>query len=160
MNVNSLTSARCARLSVGELRSFCLLMPIQPRCGRQECSPHPPLTRSPFPALGKANKPGGAQAHATSNVYGRPHGYAHWSGHPRQRRSRVLLTEERRIQTNRWRTSATAPPMPTPSRGGRRREPEGTMVPSARSFGSFSAAGQKMNIKLLNQRALCAAVCR
>ena len=33
-------------------------------------------------------------------------------------------------------------------------------VPSARSFGSFSAAGQKMNIKILNQRALCAAVCR
>ena len=42
----------------------------------------------------------------------------------------------------------------------KRREPEGTSVPSARSFGSFSAAGQKMNIKILNQRALCAAVCQ
>ena len=31
MNINSLTSARCARLSVGELRSFCLLMPIRPQ---------------------------------------------------------------------------------------------------------------------------------
>ena len=40
-----------------------------------------------------------------------------------------------------------------------RRELEGTSVPSARSFGSFSAAGQKMNIKNLNQRALCAARC-
>ena len=34
MNINSLTSARCARLSVGELRSFCSLMPIRPQRGR------------------------------------------------------------------------------------------------------------------------------
>ena len=48
---------------------------------------------------------------------------------------------------------ATFKPMPPPR--GQRREPEGTLVPAARSFGSFSAAGQKMNINSLTS-ARCA----
>ena len=80
-----------------------------------------------------------------------------------QRRSRELLTEERRIQTLWWR-------MPLPLNQCRRREAEEgglkgrgqgePWVPSARFFGSFLCEAQRNEHKFLNQRALCAAVCR
>ena len=83
---------------------------------------------------------------------------SHRSGCTPQRRGRGVLIEPRRVRAIWWRKNATALPMrvfPKETFRAPRREPEGTSVPSARSFGSFSAAGQKMNINSLTS-ARCA----